>query len=1020
MRSLIYRGMIMNCHRITGHNSGRRVFCLLLFAMILIGWAAPVYGDAVPPALNASGAKNLPVAVDPFEDEEGYSAILYDNRNGVPTSEANAIAQTDEGFLWIGTYAGLIRYDGNNFERIESDEGILNTRCLYTDSRGRLWIGTNDFGLFLMIKDRFRSVDHAEQTVSVSIRSIAEDSEGLIYVGSAAGVFTVDDELKVSVLSDERLSSQTIAELRSGSDGLIYGITQEGDLFLLKHGALLSFLTHEDCGLAGIDSLLPDPVRPGLVYLAYEDSGTKSAHLCHGSPEDAFASAEILDVGPLSNVERMELIGGEIWLCAGNGIGKWDGVGLHRLNDVPMDKSVGHVMTDYEGNLWFTSSRQCLMKIVPNRFLDLFGQYALPEDVVNSTCMLDGQLFIGTDDSGLIVLKDGKRLDRLPLTSAATASGTELDIPDLLDYLKNERIRSVIRDSRGRLWICTWRHQTGLLRYDRGELVTFTKADGLFSDQVRTVSECADGTILAAQPEGVSVIRGDSVTACYGAEDGISVPSILTLTEGFHHELILGSDGGGIYVVEPDGLRHIGTENGLKSEVVLRIRRSSFRNLFWIATGNSLAYMTPDYQVTTIDDFPYSNNYDFYESSTGDLWVLSSNGIYVVSVDEMLQNESVSAVFYGIPDGLPYIATSNSFSELTDDGDLYIAGVKGSVRVNIQEPFGNSAMLRIALPWIDIDGKRSYPDASGAYTFPRDAKKLTIYPYVFSYALTDPQISYRLEGFDTADITVRRSELTPVTYTNLRGGTYRFLIRAEDPGGETGIVTSCRLNRAKALFEGSYGSIILDAAALVMLGGVWVYTSLFRKRGRISDRLLLFMLLTNAVMAVMEPASYLQEGTAGPFARPLMIAETCIFYAALELYPYLFLLYVDYIAHPDASRLRKVSLYYAIPFVLFLVLLAVNLKTGWIFSINENNTFRSGPYDQVLFIPLLLYFLIALLTVRRVDPRLALIGVLLLGIRVLWDLWYVSISSISFVYALFLVYTYMYVLGKSVKGGIAG
>ena len=77
--------------------------------------AAPVYGDTMPSALNSSGTRNLPVAVDSFEDTEGYSAILYDNRNGVPTSEANAIAQAEESFLWIGTYAGLIRYDGITF-----------------------------------------------------------------------------------------------------------------------------------------------------------------------------------------------------------------------------------------------------------------------------------------------------------------------------------------------------------------------------------------------------------------------------------------------------------------------------------------------------------------------------------------------------------------------------------------------------------------------------------------------------------------------------------------------------------------------------------------------------------------------------------------------------------------------------------------------------------------------------------------------------------------------------------------
>ena len=75
---------------------------------------------------------------------------------GLPTSEANAIAETGEGFIWIGSYAGLIRYDGNTFERFDSTTGIDNVRCLYVDSRDRLWIGTNDSGVFVIKSDWLR------------------------------------------------------------------------------------------------------------------------------------------------------------------------------------------------------------------------------------------------------------------------------------------------------------------------------------------------------------------------------------------------------------------------------------------------------------------------------------------------------------------------------------------------------------------------------------------------------------------------------------------------------------------------------------------------------------------------------------------------------------------------------------------------------------------------------------------------------------------------------------------------
>lgn len=79
----------------------------------------------------------------------GISAVLYDNSNGLPTSEANAIAQTQNGFIWIGGYSGLVRYDRNDFYRFDSSLGITSVMSLYVDDGDRIWIGTNDSGAVL-------------------------------------------------------------------------------------------------------------------------------------------------------------------------------------------------------------------------------------------------------------------------------------------------------------------------------------------------------------------------------------------------------------------------------------------------------------------------------------------------------------------------------------------------------------------------------------------------------------------------------------------------------------------------------------------------------------------------------------------------------------------------------------------------------------------------------------------------------------------------------------------------------
>ena len=130
--------------------------------------------------LNASGAINRPISVDPTGLSEGFSAVIYDNSNGLPTAESNAIAETSDGLLWIGSYAGLIRYDGNTFERLSDTGGIASIKCLYVDSKDRLWIGSNDNGVAVMERGEYRLWGKLDGMKSAHTRAITEDQNGTI------------------------------------------------------------------------------------------------------------------------------------------------------------------------------------------------------------------------------------------------------------------------------------------------------------------------------------------------------------------------------------------------------------------------------------------------------------------------------------------------------------------------------------------------------------------------------------------------------------------------------------------------------------------------------------------------------------------------------------------------------------------------------------------------------------------------------------------------------------------------
>ena len=775
--------------------AGRGLLCLLLALLLLA--QGPVFAETAQPV----------PAVDPVSRSESFTAVLYNNTNGLPTSEANDIAQTGEGFIWIGSYSGLIRYDGKTFERMDSTGGLASVVRLYVDQKDRLWIGTNDGGVAMMDRGELRQWTMADGLGSDKIRTITGDGEGRIYVGTTAGITVFDEALQPRPLDDPRIADAYMEKMVPGPDGLFSCTTNAGDYFTLRGTEVVHYIDHTQTCVQGISSVLPDADAPGQLYV-----GTSDSVLYHGDLTKGLDQMETVDVSPLYNIGDIARFGSQIWICGVNGIGVIDDEGFHLLESLPMDNSARIGMIDYEGNLWFTSSRQGVMKLVPNQFSDVFARYGLPSTVVNSTCMYDGRLFIATD-TGLIVLGDSERMEHLPLQSAKTASGEDLGCADLLELLDGSRIRSVIRDSRGRLWISTWR-SVGLLCYDGHSVTAFTAEDGLLSDRVRAVCEAEDGAILAVVTGGVNVIRDGRVTAGWGEKDGIANSESLTAAVAPNGDIILGSNGGGIYVVGKDGaVRCIDTKDGLSSGIVMRVKYDANNHVFWLVTSNSIAWMTEDYQVNTVRGFPYPNNFDLYENSRGDMWILSSDGIYVVPTEELLKNGEIKPVHYGIANGLPCIATSNSYSELTEAGDLYIAGSAGVAKVNLEASLENVSDLKQAVPFLDADGVRLYPDESGGFALPAKVRKLTVYGFVFNYSLTDPQITYFLDGFDKEAVTLSRSELGPVTYTNLPGGSYEFVMELKDAMGRGSKTLSVSIVKEKALYEHWWFYLVIGLAA---------------------------------------------------------------------------------------------------------------------------------------------------------------------------------------------------------------
>ncbi len=696
-------------------------------------------------------------------DGAGYTAKLYDATNGLPTSDANCILGTSDGYVWIGGYSGIIRYDGLNFERLDSSDGLTSGRSIFEDSKGRVWVGTNDNGVVLIDNNIHTHYTYKDGLPSSSIRCFAEDTAGNIFIGTTAGLTYVDKNGSLRIVDDERINNEIVSTLSATPSGHIYGVTKNGHVFMIESESVKYFYGSHDLGDETITALFADPENEGFVYL-----GTAEGTVCYGKFGDLLERMKKTNVSFDKGIVSFTYACERIWVATNSSAGYLDvEKKFHELRNIPMHNAIEMIASDYQGNLWLASSRQGVMKIVTNNFIDLYELAGIEEEVVNTTCYYKNNLFVGTD-SGLHVINSYYQAVR----------------KDISDYFGTARIRCIIEGTEDDLWICTYSAGMGIVHMDSsGKFTSITEGDGLPDNSVRCAVVADDGSILVGTNGGLAVIKNEKVVKTVTADDGIENTIFLTVESDSEGNIYAGTDGDGIYVINGDEVKHIGRDDGLSSDVILRIKRDNSRGVLWIITSNSIQFLWND-SIHTVNSFPYSNNFDMFFDKYDDIWVLSSYGIFSVKASDMINDAISDYKLYTTANGLTSVPTSNSFSCLDEFGNLYISGRTGVNKVNINHFFESVSYLRMGVRSIFVGDEELMPDADGVYTIPSTNARITIVPAVLDYTMTNPMIRVYLEGAEDKGITVARSGLGSLEYTGLKYGNYTLHIQVLD--GVTG------------------------------------------------------------------------------------------------------------------------------------------------------------------------------------------------------------------------------------------
>ena len=776
------------------NNSAKAVSLLLLFSLSF----SLLQGNIVW-AEEAASKQNR----DEY-DFNKYVQTVYNGENGLPGGSTTDIVQTKDGVLWIGTYGGLYRYSGSAFRWMKEMDSVKNVNCLYTDEAGRLWIGTNDNGLSIYIDQQISNVVNRDDGLpSNSVRCIAQNTEGYYYVGTTdcLAVMQLSGGLKVYKTIPDVLYAKSICADRKGN---VVTVTDAGGLYLIRGTEIIEQQT------------LP---KEGISYncCVFDENGKLYAGTTANTIEiyqvsgDAFEHVSSVECGSLVGINSLKLTEDDImFICADNGVGYMNLDGEYGFIDTgTFNSSIEHMQIDYQGNLWFASSRLGLLRLSPSVFQEIYEKYGLDEKVVNTVIKWQDCMYFGTD-SGMDVI---------------TESGEVSLAASIAEQLEGVRIRCLMVDSQNHLWICTSGRGVWEIS-EAGETKVYDSKSGAIGDKFRSVMEMKNGTIVVAGDSGITFIRQGEVYDTIGISEGLSNPKVLTLNEMEDGSILAGTDGNGIAVIRDGKVeRTIKQEDGLSSEIILRMVPDSESRGVFVITGNGLCYLTENGDIRFLDNFPYYNNYDLVEGNSGELFVLGSAGIYVVDKANLLAGEEVSYELLNAKKGLRMELTPNSWNYIDEEGNLYLSGETGAACLNLNQYDIAVRSYRMLLKELIVDGE-SYPVEKGEATYiPRGACRIEINPEVLNYSINDPNVSIYLEGFDRKPKIMSQSELSGIVYTNLASGEYTFhLAVLESRTGNIIAENTYRIVKEKEIYDNWWFRLYVVAVAVVVIAYLtWLF-----------------------------------------------------------------------------------------------------------------------------------------------------------------------------------------------------
>jgi signal transduction histidine kinase/ligand-binding sensor domain-containing protein len=754
-----------------------------------------------------------------------YFIRTWQVENGLPQNSVTAVVQTRDGYLWLGTYSGLARFDGVRFTVFDGDNipELRNSRVtsLFEAEDGTLWIGHENGEVTKYRDGRFQAVEYHAVWSGGKIGAIGTDEDGDLWLQNEEGVLArLKDGL---VLTPQAGSAARLVDFTRSAGKTIW-VLRDGRVSLLEHGQ--------------------------LQVLPVEETVTNILGIC--------ASRD-----------------GGLWVADDRRLRKWkDGQWITDLGEAPWGESVLHRMIEMKsGALVASTTEHGLYIVFPDnagKSLNFSRASGFPSDWITSLQKdREGNLWVGTGGAGLVMMRQ----------SLVETVGP----PDLW---QGRAVLSVNTDRNGALWVGT--EGAGLYRFQYGTWTNFGSKEGIFNPYVWSIAEDAGGDLwVGTWNAGLFVRHGSrfdmapglgrvnaSILAIFsegpgrllvGTGEGLlqydaGENSWLRLTNGTAQQAVravikdhdgtvwFGLSGGGLGCLKNGVLQQFRRSDGLAGDYIECLHLDD-EGALWIGTfGGGLNRLKQGHFAVIGKNQGLPNNVicDIEDDGNGFFWMSSHGGLLRVGKKELDrcadgQIKEVACATYGLSEGLPTLECSEGRGCKTADGRLWFPTTKGLVNVDPRHITVNPLPPPVVIEKMLVDDRTVAEAGEGSAPLKISPGRHRIEFQYTGLSLIAPQkvrFKYRLNGFETewADAGAKRM----ADYNYIPPGDYSFQVIAGNNDGVWNDIGASIAFKVLPYFWQTLWFRILASTLLVAASGglVWFETRrrMWRKMNRLEQQ----------------------------------------------------------------------------------------------------------------------------------------------------------------------------------------